>query len=111
MLLPTQNTSYRNSGYTSKWPWTSKEKKEEFKREDDFFKEKARKLYDKETHKNYLIDKYMEMLVNDHVKIEEYLHIDFATRIFQNNKDSLCGFSKIFELNMMLQGMNKNSSI
>ena len=43
MLLPKKNTSYRNSGYTSKWPWTSKEEKEKFKREDDFFKEKARK--------------------------------------------------------------------
>lgn len=73
MLLPKKNTSYRNSGYTSKWPWTSKEEKEKFKREDDFFKEKARKTYDKEIHKNYLIDKYIETLVNNRVKIEEYL--------------------------------------
>lgn len=73
MLLPKKNTSYRNSGYTSKWLWTSKEEKEKFKREDDFFKEKARKTYDKEIHKNYLIDKYIETLVNNRVKIEEYL--------------------------------------
>ena len=108
MLLPKKNTSYRNSGYTSKWPWTSKEEKEKFKREDDFFKEKARKTYDKEIHKNYLIDKYIETLVNNRVKIEEYLHINFATRIFQNSKDTLYGFGKVFELNMILRVINKN---
>lgn len=108
MLLPKKNTSYRNSGYTSKWPWTSKEEKEKFKREDDFFKEKARKTYDKEIHKNYLIDKYIETLVNNRVKIEEYLHINFATRIFQNSKNTLYGFSKVFELNMILRAINKN---
>lgn len=110
MLLPKKNTSYRNSGYTSKWPWTSKEEKEKFKREDDFFKEKARKTYDKEIHKNYLIDKYIETLVNNRVKIEEYLHINFATRIFQNSKDTLYGFGKVFELNMILRVINKNGN-
>ena len=110
MLLPKKNTSYRNSGYTSKWPWTSKEEKEKFKREDDFFKEKARKTYDKEIHKNYLIDKYIETLVNNRVKIEEYLHINFATSIFQNSKDTLYGFGKVFELNMILRVINKNGN-
>lgn len=109
-LLPKQNTSYSDSGYTSKWPWTSKEEKEKFKKEDDFFKTKARKTYNKEIHKNYLIDKYIETLVNNRVEIEEYLHINFATRIFQNSKDTLYGFSKVFKLNMILRVINKNGN-
>lgn len=111
VLLPVKNISYSDSGYTSNWPWTPKEEIEKLKKEDMLFKEKARKMYDKEAHKSYLIDKYIETLVNNSVKIEEYLHIDFATRIFHNSKDSLYGFSKIFELNIQLQDISKKGGI
>ena len=38
-----------------------------------FLRKRQEKTYDKEIHKNYLIDKYIETLVNNRVKIEEYL--------------------------------------
>ena len=101
-LLPPRSDSYRESGYTSIWPWTSKEEIQKMRNEDELLKNKARELYNKEDHKKYLIDNYIEQLISSRLEIEKYLHIDFATNIFCSINAQLCGFDRIFKLNMLL---------
>lgn len=101
-LLPPRSDSYRESGYTSIWPWTSKEEIQKMRNEDELLKNTARELYNKEDHKKYLIDNYIEQLISSRLEIEKYLHIDFATNIFCSINAQLCGFDRIFKLNMLL---------
>lgn len=101
-LLPPRSNSYRDSGYTSSWPRTSKEEILKMRNEDEVLKNRARKLYNKEDHKKYLIDNYIEQLINSRIEIEKYLHIDFATNFFSSINTQLCGFDRIFKLNMLL---------
>lgn len=102
ILLPPRCDSYKDSGYTSNWSWTSNEEIVKMKNEDEHLKEKAKKLYSKENHKKYLIENYIKQLISSRLEIEKFLHIDFATDIFNSINASLCGFDKIFKLNMLM---------
>lgn len=107
-LLPPRSDSYRDSGYTSIWPWTSKEEIQKMRNEDELLKNKARELYNKEDHKKYLIDKYIEQFISSRLEIEKYLHIDFATNIFCSINAQLCGFDRIFKLNILLSSRTQS---
>lgn len=101
MLLPPFHRAYREYGYTIMC--TSKEEKEMYKNEDEKIKENARKAYNKKQHIKCLVDNYVYQLKNNHVEIEEFLHIEFAKSIFQQIKEPLFGFDKIFKLNAIIK--------
>ena len=54
-ILPSYHSEYKDSGYTTNWPWTSKKEIDEMHLEDSRIREMARKSYSKEAHITYLM--------------------------------------------------------
>lgn len=77
-LLPSYHYSYHDSGYTSDWPWTSEEEKNQIQCEDAQRRAEALKVYDKNKHIDFLVNNFFFHKIEDAFFIESYLHIKQA---------------------------------
>lgn len=82
-LLPSKSSSRRERGYTSHWDYTTEEQMESIKNEDEAFRYQAYEKYNKDEHKRYLIDNFVQNFINNRVSVEQYLHIEDAKKTFQ----------------------------
>lgn len=97
-ILPSYHSEYKDSGYTTDWPWTSKEKIDELHLEDSRIREIARKSYSKEAHITYLIKKYIQDIADKSAEVEQYLHIGRAKEVFERYA-CLHGKERVSKLN------------
>lgn len=100
-ILPIYHSEYKDSGYTTNWPWTSKEEIDKMHLEDSRIREIAKKSYSKEAHITYLIKEYIQYIANKSAEVEQYLHIGRAKEIFEQY-DFLHGKERVFELNKVI---------
>lgn len=101
IILPSYHSEYKDSGYTTNWPWTSKEKIDEMHLEDSRIREMARKSYSKEAHITYLIKDYIQYIANKSAEVEHYLHIGRAKEVFEQYA-YLHGKERVSELNRVI---------
>lgn len=97
-LLPSRHSNYTDSGYTTNWPWTTKEEIEEYEHRDSEIRNKARDTYSSNEHVTFLISKYLDRLVHKKVEIEQYLHINRAKEIASQYR-YLSGLNRVLMLN------------
>ncbi len=97
-LLPSYHSNYQDSGYTTNWPWTTKEKIEEYEHRDSEIRNKAKNTYSSSEHITILISKYLEHLLQMKVEIEQYLHINRAQEIAAQYR-YLSGLNRVLMLN------------
>lgn len=97
-LLPSYHSNYQDSGYTTNWPWTTKQEIEEFGHRDSEIRNKARNTYSPNEHITFLINKYLDRLLHMEVEIEQYLHINRAQEIASQYK-YLSGLNRVLMLN------------
>lgn len=97
-ILPSYHSEYKDSGYTTDWPWTSEEKIDEMHMEDSRIREMARKSYSKEAHITYLIKEYIQDIAKQSAEVEQYLHIGRAKEVFEQYA-YLHGKERVSELN------------
>ena len=100
-ILPSYHSKYKDSGYTTSWPWTSKEKRDEIHLEDIRIREMARNTYSKEAHITYLIKEYVKSISNKSTEVEQYLHIGRAKEVFEQYR-YLQGKERVSELNKVM---------
>lgn len=100
-ILPSYHSEYKDSGYTTNWPWTSKKEIDEMHLEDSRIREMARKSYSKEAHITYLIKEYIQYIANKSAEVEQYLHIGRAKEVFEQY-GSLHGKERISKLNKVI---------
>lgn len=100
-ILPSYHSEYKDSGYTTNWSWTSKEKKNEIRMDDSRIREMARKSYSKESHIAYLIKDYIQYIANKSAEVEHYLHIGRAKEVFEQYA-YLHGKERVSELNRVI---------
>lgn len=100
-ILPSYHSEYKDSGYTTDWPWTSNKKIDEMHLEDSIIREMARKSYSKEAHITYLIKEYIHYMANKSAEIERYLHIGRAKEVFERYA-YLHGKELVSELNRII---------
>lgn len=97
-LLPSRHSNYRDSGYTTNWPWTTKEKMEEYEHKDFEIRNNAKTTYSSNDHITFLIKKYLDRLLHMEVEIEQYLHINRAQEIASEYR-YLNGLNRVLMLN------------
>ncbi len=100
-ILPSYHSEYKDSGYTTNWPWTSKKEIDEMHLEDSRIREMARKSYSKEAHITYLIKEYIQYIANKSAEVEHYLHIGRAKEVFEQYT-YLHGKERVSELNRVI---------
>lgn len=100
-ILPSCHSEYKDSGYTTNWPWTSKKEIDEMHLEDSRIREMARKSYSKEAHITYLIKEYIQYIANKSAEVEHYLHIGRAKEVFEQYA-YLHGKERVSELNKVI---------
>ena len=100
-ILPSYHSEYKDSGYTTNWPWTSKKEIDEMHLEDSRIREMARKSYSKEAHITYLIKEYIQYIANKSAEVEHYLHIGRAKEVFEQYA-YLHGKERVSELNKVI---------
>lgn len=100
-ILPSYHSEYKDSGYTTNWPWTSKKEINEMHLEDSRIREMARKSYSKEAHITYLIKEYIQYIANKSAEVEHYLHIGRAKEVFEQYT-YLHGKERVSELNRVI---------
>lgn len=100
-ILPSYHSEYKDSGYTTNWPWTSKKEIDEMHLEDSRIREMARKSYSKEAHITYLIKEYIQYIANKSAEVEHYLHIGRAKEVFEQYA-YLHGKERVSELNRVI---------
>lgn len=100
-ILPSYCNIYKDSGYTTDWPRTSKEEIGKMHLEDSRIREMARKLYSKEAHITYLIKDYIQYIANKSAEVEQYLHIGRAKEIIERY-DFLHGKERVSKLNKVI---------
>ena len=100
-ILPSFHSEYKDSGYTTNWPWTSKEEIDKMHLEDSRIREMAQKSYSKEAHITYLIKEYIQYIANKSAEVEQYLHIGRAKEIFEQYA-YLHGKERVSELNRVI---------
>lgn len=100
-ILPSYHSEYKDSGYTTNWPWTSKKEIDEMHLEDSRIREMARKSYSKEAHITYLIKEYIQYIANKSAEVEHYLHIGQAKEVFEQYA-YLHGKERVSELNRVI---------
>ena len=100
-ILPSYHSEYKDSGYTTNWPWTSKKEIDEMHLEDSRIREMARKSYSKAAHITYLIKEYIQYIANKSAEVEHYLHIGRAKEVFEQY-DYLHGKELVSELNRVI---------
>lgn len=100
-ILPSYHCEYKDSGYTTNWPWTSKKEIDEMHLEDSRIREMARKSYSKEAHITYLIKEYIQYIANKSAEVEHYLHIGRAKEVFEQYA-YLHGKERVSELNRVI---------
>lgn len=99
--MPSFHSEYKDSGYTTNWPWTSKEEIDKMHLEDSRIREMAQKSYSKEAHITYLIKEYIQYIANKSAEVEQYLHIGRAKEIFEQYA-YLHGKERVSELNRVI---------
>ena len=100
-ILPSYHSEYKDSGYTTNWPWTSKKEINEMHLEDSRIREMARKSYSKEAHITYLIKEYIQYIANKSAEVEHYLHIGRAKEVFEQYT-YLHGKERVSKLNRVI---------
>lgn len=97
-LLPSYYSHYKDSGYTTNWPWTTKEKKSEYDIRDSELRNIAKTNYSQNDHISFLIKKHIENLLQLEGEIEQYLHLRRAKEIATDFK-YLSGLNRVLKLN------------
>lgn len=100
-ILPSYHDEYKDSGYTTNWPWTSKERIDKMHLEDSRIREIAKKSYSKEAHITYLVKEYIQYIANKSAEVEHYLHIGRAKEVFEQYA-YLHGKKRVSELNKVI---------
>ena len=97
-LLPTYRNHSAGTGYGYSLSRFTQEEMDFAQKVDAEYRERAKVLYDKETHKRYLVDEYIRKIQSDAKYVEMCLNIEAAKRMLKKTSH-LKGLDKISELN------------
>lgn len=101
-LLPTYRDYSVETGYGYSLNNFSKDEIEAAKKSDAEYRERARKSYNQEQHKRFLIDEYIRQMVDDAKFVESCLWIESAKKMFKERAD-LKGLEKVSYLNIHIR--------